>query len=82
MKTWMWITLGVVVGIVILTRRKHPISDGNLTSWGQAFKIAFLGASYKEPVSFNCPPGMVGMVDVLSGGTKCVPASIEGGLKI
>lgn len=88
MKKWHWILggLGVLALIVFVTRRRHPFIGGagypgHPTTFYEAFKIAFMGAKYPEPINTNCGPGMVAQVDVLGGGVKCVPASQTAGIK-
>ncbi len=61
------IVAGVVAGIVVvgtvIAKRNTPVIGGkgypaHQTTWGEAFKIAFLGAKYPTPI--NVPVGADG----------------------
>lgn len=62
-KHWKWIAAAAAAGAVYVfwTRKQHPVIAGpgyptHLTTWGEAFKMAFLGSKYPEPVSVPVGP--------------------------
>lgn len=80
MKGWHWIAaaIGVVAVILVITKRRHPVIGGtgypmHQTTWGEAFKIAFLGTKYPEPINIKAPAGMVGAVDITTNAVTFSP---------
>ncbi len=71
----LWWALAAVGVILIITKRAHPVvgNPPHVTSFGEAFKIAFLGVKYEEPRTIPQIDGMTAMIDVTTGGVTYKP---------